>query len=100
MENVSRPSARELAQNSRARSALLHVLTKKKGVLFTDLEAECYPNLCLRGSGKRKKVRCRPNCNTLKPQLQILTMGLTHLAISRLQTVRSSYHLRHVDAML
>lgn len=43
MEDVSRPTADELKVNSRARSALLHVFQKQKGVRMSQLEALAYP---------------------------------------------------------
>lgn len=45
MEDVSRPSAKELQYNSRSRSALLHILRKQKGIRIADLEKAAYPLL-------------------------------------------------------
>ena len=42
MEDPSRPSAAELKMNSRARSALLHVFRKEKGIRVVDLEQVAY----------------------------------------------------------
>eukprot|EP01065_Artemidia_motanka_P008192 TRINITY_DN14106_c0_g1_i1.p1 TRINITY_DN14106_c0_g1~~TRINITY_DN14106_c0_g1_i1.p1 ORF type:complete len:570 (+),score=219.25 TRINITY_DN14106_c0_g1_i1:96-1712(+) len=45
MEDPSKPSDKELKENSRSRSALLHILTKGKGVRVVDLEDAAYPLL-------------------------------------------------------
>jgi hypothetical protein len=43
MDDAQRPSEKEMRENSRSRSAILHVLRKKKAVLVVDLERVAYP---------------------------------------------------------
>eukprot|EP00959_Pyramimonas_sp_CCMP1952_P305564 6394199-Pyramimonas_sp.AAC.1 len=51
------------SENSRSRSALLHVLSKKKGVLISNLEEACYPLLKIRNfQGRKGKVRDHDAC--------------------------------------
>ena len=45
MSDTIRPSAQELKMNSRSRSALLHVLTKQKGVRVQAVEKLAYNRL-------------------------------------------------------
>lgn len=57
MDEVSRPSSREVAENSRSRSALLHVLVKRTATTVYDCEKAAYKHL---GWGKPPKQQRKP----------------------------------------
>lgn len=57
MDEVSRPSNKEIQENSRSRSVLLHVLRKKKALRIYDIEKIIYK---LMGWGKPPKANKKP----------------------------------------
>ena len=57
MDEVARPSSREVAENSRSRSALLHVLVKRTAARAYDVEKAAYRRL---GWGKPPRQQRPP----------------------------------------
>jgi 16S rRNA (cytosine1402-N4)-methyltransferase len=42
MDDAARPTHQEIAENSRSRSAILHVIRKRKALRLDDVEKEAY----------------------------------------------------------